>query len=197
MHGCYSGARTECGREMSVSEVMADILADKLYYRTSGGVTLSGGEPLAHREFALALIKACREEKIHTGIETSLYRFDHNLLSSCDLIMADLKIFDDALHKKWTGIGNDEIKKNLKRADALNLPIIVRTPILPGINNTEENIRKTAGFLRELKNIQAYELLPYHPLGLSKAAALGLEMQKFPIPTSQEMEELKRYAELS
>ena len=194
--GCYAGARVLCGREMTVEDIMSEILADKPYYGEQGGVTISGGEPLAHREFTMALIEACHREGIHVGVESSLYRFDEELLSSLDLIMADLKIFDDDKHKKYVGIGNEAIKQNLRRADALGIPMIIRTPIVPGINDTVENISATAEFLRTLKNVTAYELLPYHPLGISKATALGIEMQEFTVPTSTQMEELKKYAHL-
>ncbi|MBQ1245707.1 MAG: glycyl-radical enzyme activating protein [Clostridia bacterium] len=194
--GCYAGARVLCGREMTVEDIMSEILADKPYYGEQGGVTISGGEPLAHREFTMALIEACHREGIHVGVESSLYRFDEEILSSLDLIMADLKIFDDDKHKKYVGIGNEAIKQNLRRADALGIPMIIRTPIVPGINDTVENISATAEFLRTLKNVTAYELLPYHPLGISKATALGIEMQEFTVPTSTQMEELKKYAHL-
>jgi pyruvate formate lyase activating enzyme len=194
--GCYAGARVLCGREMTVEDIMSEILADKPYYGEQGGVTISGGEPLAHREFTMALIEACHREGIHVGVESSLYRFDEDILSSLDLIMADLKIFDDDKHKKYVGIGNEAIKQNLRRADTLGIPMIIRTPIVPGINDTVENISATAEFLRTLKNVTAYELLPYHPLGISKATALGIEMQEFTVPTSTQMEELKKYAHL-
>lgn len=194
--GCYAGARVTCGKPMTVDEVMVEILADKCYYGAQGGATISGGEPLAHREFTLALIRACHKEGIHVGVETSLYRFDEELLEEVDLIMADLKIFDDALHRQYVGIGNEEIKRNLLLADALGIPMIIRTPIIPGINDTAINASATADFLRRLDNVIAYELLPYHPLGTSKAAALGLEPCEFVIPTAKQMEELRSYANL-
>ena len=192
--GCFAGARVECGREMSTYDVMIEVLADRSYYGELGGVTISGGEPLAHRDFTSALIDACHAENIRVGIETSLYRFDEEILSKADLIMADMKIFENELHKKWVGIGNDEIKKNLHIADELGKPIIIRTPIVPCINDTVENVSKTAEFLRGLKNVVKYELLPYHPLGVSKAEALGIEMKEFEAPSKEHMEELKKYA---
>ena len=195
--GCYAGAKVMCGREMTVDEVMTEVLADRAYYGDRGGLTISGGEPLAHREFTMALIDACRREGIHVGVETSMYRFDEELLGSLDLIMADMKIFDSATHKKYVGIGNEEIKENLCRANALGIPMIIRTPIIPGINDTVENVSETAAFLRTLDNVMTYELLPYHPLGISKAEALGIEMQEFTTPSNQQMEELRSYADLS
>ena len=128
--------------------------------------------------------------------ESSLCRFDEELLGGLDLIMADLKIFDSDTHRRYVGIGNEEIKQNLCRADALGVPMIIRTPIIPGINDTVENVSATAEFLRAFRNVTAYELLPYHPLGISKAAALGMDMQEFAVPTAKKMEELKAYAHL-
>lgn len=192
--GCFAGAVVECGREVTLDEVMEEVLSDRSYYGETGGVTISGGEPLARRDFTLALIKACHKEGINVGIETSLYRYDEEILSSVDLIMADMKIFDYDLHMKWVGIGNDCIKKNICRADTLGVPMIIRTPIITGVNDTIENVSNTASFLRELKNVKSYELLPYHPLGISKAEALGIKVKEFEVPTSEKMEELKKYA---
>lgn len=195
--GCYAGARVECGKEMTVEQVMLEVLEDRRYYGNLGGVTISGGEPLAHREFTMALIRACREEKINVGIETSLYRFDGELLGELDLIMTDVKIFDSELHRKWVGIGNEEIKNNLRQANELGIPIIVRTPIICGINDNVENVKQTAEFLRTLENVRSYELLPYHPLGISKAEALGIKAIEFETPSHEQMEELKKYANIS
>lgn len=195
--GCYSGARVECGKEMTVDQVMEEVLQDQIYYGEHGGLTISGGEPLAHREFTMALIRACREKNIKVGIETSLYRFDGELLSSLDLIMADMKIFDCDIHRKWVGVGNEEIKNNLCRANELGIPMIVRTPVICGINDNTENVKRTAEFLRELKNVTSYELLPYHPLGVSKAEALGIKQTEFKTPSQSQMEELNKYADIS
>ncbi len=195
--GCFSGARVLCGREMSVSEVMEEVLRDRAYYGSVGGVTVSGGEPLAHPDFVRELLAACRNEGIGTAVETSLYRFDPDILSRVDLIMADLKVFDSAKHREYTGIGNEEIKRNLLLADSLGVPLLIRTPIVPTVNDSVENISDTADFLRGLRHVIRYELLPYHPLGLSKARALGREMRKFSIPTKSQMEMLNQYADLS
>lgn len=194
--GCYSGARAVCGREMRAEEVLEEILRDKSYYGTSGGVTISGGEPLAHPAFVGALLSLCAEHGIGCAIETSLYRFDADILSQIDVLMTDIKLWDSDAHRRYTGIGNEQILENLKRADNLGIPIIVRTPIVPSVNDTVENIKQTAAFLRTLKHVTKYELLPYHPLGLSKAQALAMEMNAFEIPTKEHMEELRVYADL-
>ena len=195
--GCYTGARVTCGREMSADEVFSEVRRDASYYGSEGGVTVSGGEPLAHSAFVKELLALCKQAGIGCGMETTLYRYDEEILSQLDVLMTDIKIWDDELHRKYTGMGNREILENLKRADQLGIPIIVRTPIVPGVNDDPENIRQTASFLRGLNNVTKYELLPYHPLGLSKAEALGIPMTEFRVPTKEQMEELRAYADLS
>lgn len=195
--GCYAGARVPCGMEMTAQQVLEAVLADKPYYGTDGGVTLSGGEPLAQSRFAAEVLALCRQAGVHTAIETSLYFFDFGVLSQAELIMADIKIFDGAKHREYTGADNAPILENIQKVDALGIPIKIRTPIIPGVNDTAENIRQTKNFIRRLKNVIGYELLPYHPLGLSKAKALGIQQQKFEIPQKEKMEELRQYADLS
>ena len=175
---------------------MTQILQDKAYYGSDGGVTVSGGEPLAHREFTLDLLRACRENGIGTAMESSMYRFDREILSELDVLMTDIKVFDNGTHTKYTGIPNTEILENIEKADEMGIPMIVRTPIVVGVNDNEENIVATVQFLRTLKNVVRYELLPYHHLGISKAMALGIEYKTFETPSACRMEELKQYADL-
>lgn len=188
--GCFSGARVICGKEMSVKEVVKQILLDKDYYGEDGGVTISGGEPFAQREFLSELIDACKSEKIHTAVETSLIYFDKDIMSKLDLIIADLKIWDNELHKQFTGVENNAIKEHFKMANALGVPIISRTPVIPEI---EQGISEISAFMKQLKNVKQYELLPYHPLGNSKREALGMEEEKFTIPSAKYMKELEKY----
>lgn len=195
--GCYSGARVLCGRPMTPEEVYEQVCLDRDYYGKNGGVTVSGGEPLAHPEFTKAVLKLCRENGIGTAIETTMYRYDEEVLKLADVIMADMKIWDEELHKKYTGIGNAQIKENIKRADSLGIPMIIRTPVIVGVNDNVENISKTAEFLKSLNNVIAYELLPYHPLGLSKSGALGKASEAFEAPSAELMKELNEYADLS
>lgn len=195
--GCYSGARVICGRVMNEDEIFAQILLDKDYYNKDGGVTFSGGEPMLHREAVAVLADMCRENGIGTAIETSLIIFDEAVLKKMDLVMCDFKIWDSAKHEKYTGVSNEKIKENFKKLDALGIPFIARTPIIPGINDTKEEIGAIRDFLKGFKNITAYELLPYHPLGESKKKALGQEELRFEVPKKEKMEELKHYADLS
>lgn len=194
--GCYAGAKERVGRAMTPAEVFAEVLRDAPYYGDRGGVTLSGGEPLAHPEFVRELLSLCRERGIRTAMETTLYRYDAQILSLVDYLMCDVKIFDSARHHQYTGFPNEEILANIRRADSLGIPILVRTPVIVGINDDEENIRNTRDFLSSLNNVVAYELLPYHPLGVGKARALGMEQTEFAAPDKEAMERLKEYAKL-
>lgn len=194
--GCYIGARTLCGREMTVEEVMQPILADKPYYGTDGGVTLTGGEPQLQADFAVVLTDACHRHGIGVAIETSMALYRPELLSQMSLIMADVKLWDDARHRAYTGVGNRTILDNIRRADTLGVPILVRTPIIPTVNDTAAEIAAIRDFVRSLKHAVGYELLPYHPFGLDKAAALGLDLPRFPEPTAEQMELLKTCATL-
>lgn len=195
--GCYAGAKVPVGKEMSPEEVLAEVMQDFPYYGDLGGITVSGGEPLAHREFTLEILKLCRANCISCGIETSLYRYDQEILSLCNVIMTDVKIMDPSLHLFHVGIENEVILSNIRKADGLDIPLIVRTPIIPTINDTKENIIETVNFLSTLRNVTEYTLLPYHPMGVSKAKALGKNMKEYPVPSKEHMEELKQYADLS
>ena len=189
--GCFSGAKVVCGKEMSCDEVMNEILLDKHYYAKGGGVTFSGGEPFMQAEFLGELIDKCKEKNIHTAVETSLCIYNEDVLRKADLIMCDMKVWDNLLHKELIGIESDVIKTNIRKADKLNIPIIIRTPVIEEIN---QEIEKISEFSRNLKNVIQYELLPYHPLGLEKAKAMGMEQQSFTIPDKKYMEEIKKYA---
>lgn len=187
--GCFSGARALCGREYTVDEVMSEILLDKEYF-TNGGVTFSGGEPLAQAEFLSVLVDRCTECGIHTAVETSLIYYNEDIFKKIKLVMADLKIWDTELHKKYTGVDNLAIKENFRRLNQLGIPIIARTPVIPEI---KQDIDKISEFLKGLSNVKKYELLPYHPLGLVKSKALLREQQRFEIPSKEYMKELLKY----
>lgn len=173
---CYAEALTMCGKKMSVQDVMKHICQDKEYYKTSGGgVTLSGGEVLLHKEFALELIRACHKEDIKVAIESNIsfpYDAIGELLKSVDLIMCDIKIFDDEKHKKYTGISNKEILKNIEEIDKLNIPFIVRTPLIPGATDDMDNILSIANYIKGRKNLRRYEILNFNPLGAQKYKGL-------------------------
>lgn len=191
--GCFSGAKVECGKSMSVDEVMADILLDAPYYGSEGGVTVSGGEPILQAEFTENLLLACKSKGLNRAIETNLSldtQLTLKICGLCDLIMCDLKLWDSQQHKKFTGIKNDRIKENLQQISRLGIPIILRTPVMSGVNDSTDEINSIAEFLSALPNIQYYELLTYHPLGLSKGKSQHFTPQIFKAPAKNLMASL-------
>lgn len=189
--GCYAGAKVICGREMSSEMLLQEILQDVPYYGKIGGVTFSGGEPLAQKEFLSSVLDECRVKGINCAVETSLVYYEEEIFQKLDFCMVDLKIWDAEIHRKYIGVSNTKIKENLKKLDELGIPIIVRTPVIPGIR---QDIPEISAFVRALFHVKKYELLPYHPLGVAKAEAMGIEQERFEIPDKEFMKELERYA---
>lgn len=176
---CFSNALVMSSREYTVDEVMEELLQDRLYYEESGGgVTFSGGEASLHSEFILELARRCREENISIALETNMFlpwaRLEP-VLRVMDLIMCDIKHMECVPHKHWTGVDNQLILNNVGRASLLGIPMIVRTPLIPGATDGVENIRSIAEYISRLKNIRCYELLNFNPLGASKRAAMDVE----------------------
>lgn len=173
---CFTGALVMSGREMTVEDVMGEVLQDRAYYENSGGgVTLSGGELTTQPQFARELLKTLKSEGISTALETNLYApwsVYESLLPYVDLMMFDIKVFDSEAHKKWTGVDNQRILENSMKVAASGKPYLVRTPVIPGVNDTEEEIGRIAEFVGGLGGAQYYELLLFNPLGESKYQAL-------------------------
>jgi pyruvate formate lyase activating enzyme len=191
--GCFSGARVICGKEMTVSKVMEEVLQDKPYYGEDGGITISGGEPLCQPDFTEALLFECRRQNIRTAVESNLCLPGEKaipILKQCDLVMADIKLWDEEAHVKWTGRPNGFAKENFKIAAESGIPLILRTPVVPGVNDSEDEIRFIARFASGLKSLLYYELLAYHPLGAGKAEALGKPTLRFSQPAKEDMERL-------
>ena len=176
--GCPTGARTTIGREMSVREGLNQILRDQDYYTSSGGgVTVSGGEPFMQPAFLRELLRACREAGLNTNVETNLsmpWDVIEPCLPNLDHIYFDIKLFDPNLHRQWTGAGNETILQNAKRIGDSGVPFTVRTPLIPGVTDTEDNIRGIASFVADLGPSPEYELLNYNVLAEAKYAPVGL-----------------------
>ncbi len=189
--GCYSGAKVICGRKMTPADIAKEVLSDSAYYGTEGGVTFSGGEPLMQRDALSDAIDECKKHGINCAVETSLIIYDEQIFKKLDLIMADLKIWDSDIHREYTGVPNEKIIENFKKLDTLGIPIIARTPVIPEIS---QGIDKISEFMKSLKNVICYELLPYHPLGNSKRQAMGIAQDDgFSVPCAEYMKELKKY----
>jgi len=174
---CYSRALKIMGQEMTVEEVFHKISQDAVFYKNSGGgYTLSGGEPLLQDEFCLELADRCAQAGFRGAIETSGFgRTEHfvKLSRKLELIFFDLKHMDDDQHKTLTGVSNVSIIENLRAIEGLAAEIVIRTPVIPGLNDSADNIEATARLCTELKSVRALELLPYHQLGEHKYESLG------------------------
>ena len=191
---CPGDARKICGREWTVEEVFAEIIKDKTYYENSGGgVTFSGGECMLQVDFLLALLKKCKENGIHTAVDTAgnvSWESFEKVLPYTDLFLYDLKCFSEELHKSATGVSNRRILENLERL-AGRAALLIRVPVIPSINDGEEELRRMAEFLRKIQ-VNRVEVLPYHKMGEHKYDALKLKCQEFAVPSKEQMERIQR-----
>lgn len=176
---CYYGALQLVGRDMDIDEVLAEVEKDRPFYRRSGGgVTIGGGEPLMQFEFTTELLKALRNIYLHTAIETCGYapwtKFE-TVLQHVDLLQIDLKHIDSDKHNALTGKGNELIIDNLKKTLSVKKPedVIIRIPVIPGCNDSRENITQSAAFVSEL-GYKQIELIPYHRMGVAKYSQYGM-----------------------
>ena len=189
------------GRDVTVSDLMPEILSDMPYYRRSGGgVTLSGGEVLCQADFARELLKACKEEGLHTAVESAAslnFSEIEKILPYLDLYLMDIKHMDSQKHKEYTGVGNERILENAKKIASSGVELVVRTPVIPGFNDTAEDIRAISRFASSLPGVREHHLLPYHRLGSDKYAGLGrrYSLPEIEPPTKEKMEYLLSVAE--
>lgn len=180
---CPTKARKIVGEEVSIDELYERIKKDSAFYRrTKGGLTLSGGEVLQQYEAAVELLKKCRNSLfMNTAIETSAFGpWEHleAMANYCDLVFVDLKHIDNEKHIKYTGVPNELILENIKRLCEMWVKkgtpkIIIRRPIIEGINDDDETTIATAKFIKDLPGSPEINLLPYHNLGESKYAMIG------------------------
>lgn len=195
---CYSLALTAEGTEMTVDEVLKAVLRDAATYEKSGGgMTLSGGEPLLQGEFSLALLQAAKERGLHTCVETSGFgdgEILRQMAEVTDLFLFDYKITGEELHRKWCGVSQKPILENLARLENLGAAVILRCPILPDVNGTEEHLQGIAQTaLHHPKSVKAIHIEPYHRLGISKAAQLGMKTEyEAEVPDKAWVEEFAR-----
>jgi glycyl-radical enzyme activating protein len=177
---CSQRALKIVGAEMSVDEVMREVLADSDFYEvTGGGMTLSGGEPLAHLEFSLELLKACRQAGIGTCIETSGYASLEKVKKVFPLVdvwLFDYKITGSAQHQQFTGVSNERILSNLDWVYRSEASIILRCPIIPGVNDTQAHFEGIRALDLKYPGLKMIEILPYHDMGNSKRISLGKEL---------------------
>ena len=197
VEACVTGALMFKGRSITADEVLNEVSKDIEYYNKSGGgITLSGGEPLAQPSFIKALLVKSKEQGIHTAIETCGYAGWaelENILNLIDLIMYDIKCLDLGLHKKYCGVSNTLIMKNLERIAVEGKDIVVRIPLIPGITDTEKNLNQIGEFLERL-GIKNVELVPYHAFSEEKCRALGRDhpLRYLQTQSPQELERIRQ-----
>jgi pyruvate formate lyase activating enzyme len=198
---CPSHALELIGKKMTVPHVMKEIEKDIIFYDESGGgVTFSGGEPLLQPDFLYNLLKACNKRGIHTAVDTSGYTSPDILLKISrytDLFLYDVKVIDDEIHKKYTGVSNTLILENLKMLSN-NKRVIVRFPVIPGVNDDKRSTQEIGTFLSSLP-IEEVAILPYHKAGIEKGKRLTTPRNSFirDVPSTKTLDrigkELKYY----
>jgi len=178
---CYSGARQFSGCMVTVREVMAQVEREIPFYDESGGgVTFSGGEPLMQPGFLLALLGACREQEIHTVVDTSGFAnwsIFEQIRRDVDLFIYDLKHMNSTHHREVAGVPNEPILSNLRALSERGHRILVRIPLIPGINDDDQNLRQSGEFLASLPKLEGVEVMGYHNIAQAKYEALGREYQ--------------------
>lgn len=174
---CNTEALDYFGKYVSVDELFDIIKKDEQFYRASGGgVTIGGGEPTFQPVFTYEFLRKCKENYIHTAVDTCGYTLTNEgfkVLEEADLLLFDLKGMDPKEHLKNTGVSNEPILRNLKRLDAMGKAIIIRVPVIPGYTDSAQNIKETTEFLSKLKSVERVDLLAYHEYGAVKYGQLG------------------------
>ena len=197
---CYATALTKKGYNATVDQVMEQILADKPYYEQSGGgVTLSGGEPLLQPEFAREILMRCKQEGIHTAVQTAgnlPFSSIEMVLPYLDMVMYDMKGFAPSIYQWHIHGDRARIMDNLRKIDEVFTgTLAVRTPVIGSVNDTEEEIGAIAGMLKDFKHLSYYQLMPYHALGKAKYDALNEKFEdSYYTPSNERMTELEDLA---
>lgn len=195
---CCSGALNVMGVQMSPEDVMEQVLRDKGMYGQEGGLTLSGGEPFAQAEFAIQLLQLAKAAGLHTCVETSGYADSEKITQAArfvDLFLFDWKATDAKTHEKLCGVSNEKILSNLKQLENLGKEVILRCPIIPGCNDDPAHIRGIGELAQKYDCIQQVHLMPYHRLGVNKAAQLGQVIFETHVPEGELMEQYRQQIE--
>ncbi len=198
-----NGKAKTVGKDVTVEELMPELLADENYYRRSGGgITLSGGEILGQPDFARDLLRACQENGLHTAVESTgnaPWEYIQKILPYLDLYLLDIKHMDSVKHKEYTTAPNERILENARRIAESGVELIIRTPVVPGFNDTAAEIKAISKFAATLPGVKEHHLLPYHRLGQDKYTGLGRQYSLTEIlpPSQEKMEYLLSVAEES
>ena len=192
---CFNDAKEICGKEYSVDEVLKEVIKDKAFYETSGGgVTFSGGECMLQIDFLTEILKKCKENGIHTAVDTAghiPWESFEKIIPDTDLFLYDIKAMNDEIHKEYTGVSNSLILEDIARLLKSNVGVWVRVPIIPGVNDSEDEMKKIKSFFEANGYPEKVELLPYHAMGEHKYVALNRKSENFVVADKGKMNELK------
>jgi pyruvate formate lyase activating enzyme len=198
---CPSDALSIAGKRVGVKEILSEIEKDRSFYEESGGgVTFSGGEPLMQPDFLNALLGECKEKAIHTTVDTcgfARYEIINRMRDKVDLFLYDIKTLDSKRHRKYTGATNSQILRNLKKLAESGSDIVISFPIIPGINDDDLNVTRTAKFVSSLPKVKQVNLLPYHRAGIEKYRSLGkpYKLKEIQPPSNQKIKSVKETIE--
>ena len=199
---CPTAALAMAGTDMTIDEIMKRIDKDRPFYRkTGGGVTLSGGEPILQYRFAKALLQECKSKGLHTCLDTSGYakwEYYKDIIQYMDLVLYDIKHMDTEQSRVLTGVPNELILENARRMATGGVALQIRIPIIPGFNDSEQNLRATSEFCLELGSaVKMVQILPYHRLGIVKYERLQIkyEMESVEPPSSEHIDYCKKLIE--
>lgn len=195
-NGTSANGQSNGSFEISAEDLLAKALRYKPYWGDNGGITVSGGEPLAQLDFMIEFFEATKKAGVHTCIDTSGVTFSRagetfkkmeRLLQSTDLLLVDIKHIDESVHKSLTGHGNRNIIDFFHYLDEIRKPIWIRHVLVPGISDDDSALLRTRDFIRTLSNVERVEVLPYHAFALSKYADLGIDyaLKDTPTPTAE------------
>ena len=193
---CPADARRVCGKSYTAQEVLSEILKDRAYYdRSGGGVTFSGGECMLQIDFLAGLLQLCKENGVHTAVDTAghvPWEAFEQILPDTDLFLYDFKLMDPQRHRQYTGVSNERILDNLKRLFRAGANVWIRIPVIPGVNDTVEEMQQIRQWIDRHGQPAKVELLPCHAMGEHKYHSLGMEAPAFQAPGTETMNRLRQ-----
>lgn len=193
---CPANARKICGKAYTADALLAEILKDKRFYLNSGGgVTFSGGECMLQLDFLADILKKCKEQGVHTAVDTAGHiPFSHfqRILPYTDLFLYDIKCYSSEKHKKYVGVTNEKILENLQKLFHSGAKIWIRIPVIPGVNDTPEEMENIRTLLAQYGKPEKIELLPFHAMGEHKYTAIGKKMPFFETPDAEKIRILQQ-----
>ncbi len=201
LSACYAEALKLIGQEYTAGELVSEVVRDDVVFRHSGGgVTLSGGEPFFRPEYLLTLLKELKQSGISCGIDTCGFTARKHIeavLPYVDFFLWDIKHMNSDKHIEYTGISNKLILDNVRFVDGENIPLFLRLPVIPGYNDSEDNLLDLCNFAKKLSFLEEIDLLPQHHLGKARYAALGREypIEGIPLIKEENLEQMKRLVE--